>query len=297
MRENKYINPTFLTAVSLFAAILLGMCTSFTVLAAPRTMPDGTVFDPEYYAAANPDVVAALGTNPDVLYKHYKNYGIKEGRKPYADAAASAQTAAPQTASSGAYFTIGPYIVYKAYTSSKLTDAQLINNAATAFAYLPPELLNQFFTTNGNTITYRDMAHDAKFATGRVSGYNKQTWKITNNTVWTLSNSAINICTDSPSADTAHMLASTVHEFGHYFDSVMGTQSNTAVWQQITAAEFPASGLNSYYAEKSEYFAEQFAIYQLPDRAVYGVSKSQCPQSQAFIAALVAQYNASMNSK
>ncbi len=296
MRKKFTASRILIAVTSLCAAFIIGMCSSFTVLAAPRTMPDGTVFDPEYYAAANPDVAAALGTDPNVLYSHYKTYGIKEGRKPYAGSASAVQPAAPSAASSDTYFAVGPYIVYKAYTSSKLTDAQLINNAATAFAYLPPELLNQFFTTNNDTMAYRDMAHDSKFATGRVSGYNKQTWSVTNGQ-WTLANSAINICTDSPSADTLHMLASTVHEFGHYFDSVMGSQSNTQVWHQMTSAEFPASGLNSYYSTPSEYFAEQFAIYLLPDRAVYGVSKSQCPQSQTYIAALLNQYNASMNAK
>jgi uncharacterized protein YkwD len=43
-------------------------------------MPDGNVFDPEYYASANPDVVAALGTDPNMLYLHYTMYGRAEGR-------------------------------------------------------------------------------------------------------------------------------------------------------------------------------------------------------------------------
>lgn len=37
-------------------------------------------FDPAYYAARYPDVMNALGTDPDVLYKHYVTFGIKEGR-------------------------------------------------------------------------------------------------------------------------------------------------------------------------------------------------------------------------
>ena len=52
--------------------------------AAPETMPDGTIFDAEYYAAANPDVVAALGNSKEMLYKHYVMAGKAEGRKPYA---------------------------------------------------------------------------------------------------------------------------------------------------------------------------------------------------------------------
>jgi hypothetical protein len=61
-----------------------------TSFAQEKTMPDGGVFDAEYYAANNPDVVAALGTDENVLYQHYLNFGKKEGRLPYANAAATA---------------------------------------------------------------------------------------------------------------------------------------------------------------------------------------------------------------
>lgn len=54
-----------------------------TSWAAPEQMPDGTVFDAEYYAANNPDVVAVLGTDKTVLYTHYQTSGMKEGRLPY----------------------------------------------------------------------------------------------------------------------------------------------------------------------------------------------------------------------
>lgn len=37
-------------------------------------------FDAEFYAKNNPDVVAACGNSPEALYKHYLNYGKKEGR-------------------------------------------------------------------------------------------------------------------------------------------------------------------------------------------------------------------------
>ena len=54
------------------------------VCAAPITMPDGNVFDPEYYAEQNPDVAAALGTDTQTLYLHYLYCGKQEGRAPYA---------------------------------------------------------------------------------------------------------------------------------------------------------------------------------------------------------------------
>ncbi len=74
----------------------LGLSSAITVLANPRTMPDGAVFDSEYYARTYPDVAAACGTDENTLYQHYLNYGKAEGRKPYAD---SAGNPVPQTES------------------------------------------------------------------------------------------------------------------------------------------------------------------------------------------------------
>ena len=54
-----------------------------TALAAPETMPDGTQFDAEYYAQANPDVVAVYGTDENLLYQHYVTSGKAEGRAPF----------------------------------------------------------------------------------------------------------------------------------------------------------------------------------------------------------------------
>lgn len=50
--------------------------------AAPVEMPDGTMFDAEYYAQQNPDVVKALGSTQEALYQHYVQYGKEEGRLP-----------------------------------------------------------------------------------------------------------------------------------------------------------------------------------------------------------------------
>lgn len=69
--------------------------------AAPVTMPDGGTFDAEYYAQNNPDVVAILGTDANVLYQHYLTSGRLEGRKPYADNAQAGTVAA-----TGAYVTL-----------------------------------------------------------------------------------------------------------------------------------------------------------------------------------------------
>lgn len=53
-------------------------------------MPDGTVFDAEFYAETYPDVKDAVGSDETALYDHYVNYGKAEGRKPVADAKVTA---------------------------------------------------------------------------------------------------------------------------------------------------------------------------------------------------------------
>lgn len=71
--------------------VLLGICLLFFSLfkmncnAAPKTMPDGTVFDAEFYANTYPDVKEAFGTDEKSLYNHYITYGKAEGRKAFAD--------------------------------------------------------------------------------------------------------------------------------------------------------------------------------------------------------------------
>jgi len=69
------------------ATAILSLCGSMSVCAQPVTMEDGTVFDAEYYAQANPDVAAAFGTDADTLYLHYQLYGKAEGRLPAMPAA------------------------------------------------------------------------------------------------------------------------------------------------------------------------------------------------------------------
>ena len=68
---------------NLMLSVFLFVACSINVLAAPKVMPDGQTFDPEYYAQKNPDVVQVFGTDENKLYEHYKQYGIKEGRLPY----------------------------------------------------------------------------------------------------------------------------------------------------------------------------------------------------------------------
>lgn len=78
-------------AAGILAAVSLLSITPITSYAAPKTMADGIIFDAEYYAASNPDVVAELGTDESAMYNHYKMFGQAEGRLPYAAAANSDQ--------------------------------------------------------------------------------------------------------------------------------------------------------------------------------------------------------------
>ena len=57
------------------AALALMLGQSITAFASPEVMPDGTLFDAEYYAQANPDVAAVLGMDADAMYQHYLMYG------------------------------------------------------------------------------------------------------------------------------------------------------------------------------------------------------------------------------
>ena len=68
-------------AMALLAAALCAG-SSMTAFAMPEQMPDGGVFDAEYYAEANPDVVAVLGSEKEILYQHYMLAGKSEGRLP-----------------------------------------------------------------------------------------------------------------------------------------------------------------------------------------------------------------------
>lgn len=76
MKKEK-IMAAIATTVMTFSLISIGT----TVYATPEIMSDGTVFDAEYYAKNNPDVVAVCGVGKKALFQHYVTYGNAEGRK------------------------------------------------------------------------------------------------------------------------------------------------------------------------------------------------------------------------
>lgn len=71
---------------AIMTMMVMALLNGTFVLAAPETakvvLIDGVyvTFDAEYYAANNPDVVAALGNDADVLLQHYITSGQYEGR-------------------------------------------------------------------------------------------------------------------------------------------------------------------------------------------------------------------------
>jgi len=87
--------------VSFLAAMFVFAIFTLHAEAAPRIMPGGEIFDPEYYAANNPDVAAQLGTDPQALYQHYRDYGKAEGRLPYDPAASLDELLAPRPVTLG----------------------------------------------------------------------------------------------------------------------------------------------------------------------------------------------------
>ena len=70
---------------------------SIQAYAVPKQMPDGNIFDAEFYATIYPDVAATLGTDAAMLYKHYVLCGKAEGRLPFAPNAAVTPVTAPAT--------------------------------------------------------------------------------------------------------------------------------------------------------------------------------------------------------
>ena len=76
-RHKRKKHPVFLFV--LLAALLNPVC-GMDVQAQPKRMPDGTIFDAEYYAERYPDVAEAYGTEESALYRHYLLFGKDEGR-------------------------------------------------------------------------------------------------------------------------------------------------------------------------------------------------------------------------
>lgn len=153
-----------------------------TVLAAPEIMPDGTIFDAEYYAEMYPDVVNALGNDPDVLYQHYMTYGKEEGRKASADDAVIQETQITQSVvytvediknKNKSSYTAGTKSVY----GPKLTQGEL-DEVAQAVTYFMNalETLPELDTVEKTLVAHNYLAQICSYA---------ETWeKNRANTAW-----------------------------------------------------------------------------------------------------------------
>lgn len=84
-------------SLAIVAMVGCQLVTPVTVQAAPSTARARSVyqlFDAEYYAEQNPDVVAVYGTSKRALYRHFTDYGMNEGRNLSADFDVSAYRSA-----------------------------------------------------------------------------------------------------------------------------------------------------------------------------------------------------------
>ncbi|MBR4580302.1 MAG: L,D-transpeptidase [Lachnospiraceae bacterium] len=73
----KFWIRTLTVIAVLFSVLAFGKINTF---AAPLAMPDGTVFDPIFYADSNADLKAIYGYDGGALWKHYSLFGKNEGR-------------------------------------------------------------------------------------------------------------------------------------------------------------------------------------------------------------------------
>ena len=82
MNMKTRITKTVRRITSLVLLLALSCSMVLPTLAVSSKTFDDILFDASYYAAANPDVVKALGSSTSALRNHYESYGKKEGRAP-----------------------------------------------------------------------------------------------------------------------------------------------------------------------------------------------------------------------
>lgn len=129
---------------------------SLTVFAAPETMPDGTLFDAEYYAQTYPDVAAVFGTDKEALYNHYVTLGKAEGRNAY-DSMVVQPTENPTTPtnSMARNITADVLVIMGDMPEFMLTDSR-------------PTQMENLALKNSGTITKHNYSYDAQ---GRLVKY------------------------------------------------------------------------------------------------------------------------------
>ena len=64
-------------------------------------------------------------------------------------------------------------------------------------------------------------------------------------------------------ADKEHLYSSTTHELGHYLGHMLYKDYDTTdEWRSVRQAEYRGSGLDTYYSDAEEFFAESYAQYR-----------------------------------
>ena len=241
-----------------FIAVLFFSTTAFAI---PKTMPDGQIFDPEYYAQNNPDVVAAFGTDESMLYLHYTTFGKNEGRLPYANATTVVST--PKTNDK--------VILDEDGGAAKQNEMQTTYNA------LPQNVKNYF---NKKNITIYACSKD--FLKARLSANGKGTLGRTYYSYDDGGNFVSGTVYVSGSENSFMPAGYTLcHELGHIVN-YGGRYSNK--WEGWTEM-VPYSKTQVYSA--SEAFSEAFAGYLLrPDKL-----KKTAPNAYAYIENIILGLN------
>lgn len=214
----------------------------------PKIMSDGQVFDPVFYAAQNPDVVKALGTDEAALYKHYTMFGQKEGRLPFNPAQSTPAASTPATADK----------IVKDINGG----AQKMAEVQKAYTDLPQNVKNYYNKRNVNIYTcVREhialISSDGKPHNGLCAGKrtrNHETWQ------WVDHNYDLYIAGSVNSFQSPRYVL--YHELGHILDFELATQrgqwyysDNWAGWTEM----IPYSKTQVYNC--NEAFAEAFAGY------------------------------------
>ena len=126
-------------------SLIVGVFTltaAMPVLAAPKQMSDGNMFDAEYYAASNPDVAAVFGTDENMLYSHYVNCGKIEGRKPFAEGAVTPKFDAVYYAKNNpdvvAVLGTGETMLYNHYINCGKTEGRIPCEGGVPFMEVAP---------------------------------------------------------------------------------------------------------------------------------------------------------------
>lgn len=86
--------------------------------------------------------------------------------------------------------------------------------------------------------------------------------------------------------ETVNMCYVTIHEFGHYFDCLIGFESEEEEWIVIAEKEAEnAVFYSEYYSDPKEYFAHSF-LYYLLGSCDWG-NKERCPETYKYMDELI----------